>query len=116
MLFESRINSGRWYQTWTSFNPIEEQTMFRTMFTSGAGRIALFALVLLAPCAQNTLFGQALNMDGQSGIFLQQEADAGPRPHHKFRAPTISFHTGDAGAGAGDYMNVRMDEGSGQWR
>jgi hypothetical protein len=44
--------------------------MFKKMFTNGAGRIVLFALVLLAPCVQNTLFGQALNMDGQSGIFL----------------------------------------------
>src|SRR6202012_2543942 len=41
--------------------------MFREMFTNGAGRIVLFALALLAPCVQNTVFGQALTMDGQSG-------------------------------------------------
>src|SRR5260370_35113875 len=113
MLFESRINSGRWYQTWTSFNPIEEQTMFRTMFTNDAGRIALFALVLLAPCVQNTVFGQALNMDGQSGIFLQPDADVVPAPHHKFGAPTISFHAVDTGPVAGAYINVGGEEGFG---
>ena len=89
--------------------------MFKKMFTSGAGRIVLFALVLLAPCAQNTLFGQALNMDGQSGIFLQPEADVVPAPHHKFGAPTISFHAVDAGPVAGDYMNVGIEEGFGNW-
>ncbi|HMG84168.1 MAG TPA: hypothetical protein VK574_00410 [Terracidiphilus sp.] len=85
------------------------------MFTNDAGRIALFALVLLAPCVQNTVFGQALNMDGQSGIFLQPEADVVPAPHHKFGAPTISFHAVDAGPVAGDYINVGVEEGFGSW-
>jgi hypothetical protein len=89
--------------------------MFRNMFTSGAGRIVLFALVLLAPCAQNRLFGQALNMDGQSGIFLQPEADVVPAPHHKFGAPTMSFHAVDAGPVAGDYINIGVEEGFGNW-
>jgi hypothetical protein len=89
--------------------------MFIKMFTSGAGRIVLFALVLLAPCAQNTLFGQALNMDGQSGIFLQPEADVVPAPHRKFGAPTISFHAVDAGPVAGVYTNVGIEEGFGNW-
>jgi porin len=35
--------------------------MFTMMFGNGARRIVLFALALLAPCAQNTLFGQAQN-------------------------------------------------------
>jgi len=89
--------------------------MFKRMFTNDAGRIALFALVLLAPCVQNTVFGQALNMDGQSGIFLQPEADVVPAPHHKFGAPTISFHAVDAGPVAGDYINVGVEEGFGSW-
>ena len=49
--------------------------MFKKMFGNGARRIALFTVALLAPCAQNTLFGQALNMDGQPGNFLQPSAD-----------------------------------------
>lgn len=89
--------------------------MFKTMFTSGAGRIALFSLVLLAPCAPSAVFGQALNMDGQSGIFLQPEADVVPAPHHRFGAPTMSFHAVDAGPVAGDYMNVGVEEGFGNW-
>jgi hypothetical protein len=75
--------------------------MFRKMFTSGAGRIVLFGLVPLALCTQNTMFGQALNMVGQSGIFLQPEADVVPAPHHKFGDPTMSFHAVDAGPVAG---------------
>jgi len=89
--------------------------MFKSMFTIGAGRIVLFALVFLAPCAQNTLFGQALTMDGGSGIFLQPWAEVVPAPHHKFGAPTMSFHAVDAGPVAGDYMNVAVEEGFGNW-
>jgi hypothetical protein len=89
--------------------------MFKMSLTSGAGWIVLFALLLLAPCAQTRLFGQALNMDGQSGIFLQPEADVVPAPHHKFGAPTVSFHAVDAGPVAGDYINVGVEEGFGNW-
>ena len=89
--------------------------MFETMFTKGAGRFVLFALTLLAPCAQNKVFGQALTMDGESGIFLQPEADVVPAAPHKFGAPTLSFHTVDAGPVAGDYMNVGVEEGFGNW-
>jgi hypothetical protein len=89
--------------------------MFKKMFTSGAGRIVLFALALLAPCAPNTVFGQALTMDGESGIFLQPEADVVPAPHHHFGAPTMSFHAVDAGPVAGDYINVGVEEGFGNW-
>ena len=64
---------------------------------------------------RNTLFGQAFNMDGQSSIFLQLEADIVPAPHHKFGAPTMSFHAIDAGPVAGDYMNVGVEEGLGNW-
>src|ERR1700678_3912874 len=89
--------------------------MFKKMFTSGTGRIVLFALVLLAPCAHNTLLVQALNMDGQSGIFFQPWAEVVPSAHNKFNAPTAAFHVVDAGPVAGDYLNVGLEEGFGNW-
>jgi porin len=61
--------------------------MFKKMLRNGAGRIVLFTLALLAPCAQNTLFGQALNMDVQSGNFFQPSADVVPSPLNRFGAP-----------------------------
>jgi hypothetical protein len=54
-------------------------------------------------------------MDGQSGIFLQPWAEVVPAPHHQFGAPTMSFHAVDAGPVAGDYMNVGVEEGFGNW-
>jgi len=89
--------------------------MSKKMFTSGAGRIVFFVVVLLAPCVPNTLYGQALNMDGQSGIFFQPWADVVPAPRHQFGAPTMSFHVVDAGPVAGDYLNVGVEEGFGNW-
>jgi hypothetical protein len=61
--------------------------MSKKMFGNGARRIVLFTLALLAPCAQNTLFGQTLNIDGQSGNFLQPSADVVPSPQNKLGAP-----------------------------
>lgn len=89
--------------------------MFKVMFTRCAGRIWLFALTLLAPCIQKTLLAQALNMDGQSGIFFQPWADVVPATHRQFGAPTMSFHVVDAGPVAGDYLNVGVEEGFGNW-
>jgi hypothetical protein len=89
--------------------------MFKKTFTNGARMTVLFALVILAPCIQNTVFGQALTMDGQSGIFLQPWADVVPAAPHKFNAPTMSFHAVDAGPVAGDYINVGVEEGYGNW-
>jgi hypothetical protein len=89
--------------------------MFKRMLTNGAERILLFALVFLAPCVPNTAFGQALNMDGQSGIFFQPWAEVVPAPHHQFGAPTMSFHVVNAGPVAGDYLNVGVEEGVGNW-
>src|SRR4051812_24268214 len=45
--------------------------MFKKMLTNGAGKIVFLAIVLLAPCVPNTLSGQALNMDGQSGTDIE---------------------------------------------
>jgi Protein of unknown function (DUF3034) len=100
---------------WTSYNSPEVQTMFKTMLTNGARRTVLFALVILAPCISKTVFGQALNMDGQSGIFFQPWADVVAAPQMKFGAPTMSFHIVDAGPVAGDYLNVGVEEGFGNW-
>ena len=85
--------------------------MFKKIFTKGAGKAVLIVLSVLAPGLSHRALGQALTMDGQSGIFLQPEADVVPSPHHQFGAPTISFHAVDAGPVAGDYINVGVEEG-----
>src|SRR5437879_13872814 len=58
--------------------------MFKKMLRDGAGRIALFTFALLAPCVQNTLFGQAFNVDGQS------VADVASAPPDRFPAPATA--------------------------
>jgi hypothetical protein len=85
--------------------------MFKNMFTNSAGKAVLIVLSVLAPGLSHRALGQALTMDGQSGIFLQPEADVVPSPHHQFGAPTLSFHAVDAGPVAGDYINVGVEEG-----
>jgi hypothetical protein len=54
-------------------------------------------------------------MDGQSGIFFQPWADVVPSPAQKFGRPTVSFHIVDAGPVAGDYLNVGIEQGFGNW-
>lgn len=72
----------------------------------------LFGSVLaLAPWAS----AQALNMDGQSGIFFQPWAEVVPSSHDKFGGATASFHIVNAGPVAGDYFNVGLEEGFGNW-
>jgi hypothetical protein len=58
---------------------------------------------------------QALNMDGQSGVFFQPWAEVVPSAHDKFNAPTAAFHVVSAGPVAGDYFNVGLEEGFGNW-
>jgi len=58
---------------------------------------------------------QALNMDGQSGIFFQPWAEVVPSPAGRFGGPTVSFHIVDAGPVAGNYLNVGIEEGFGNW-
>jgi hypothetical protein len=79
--------------------------MFKKTFRNGAGRIALFTLALLAPCVQNTVFGQALTMDGQSGT-----EPASPQ-HDRFGPPMMSFHVVDADRSPGDFLapGLQMD-------
>jgi hypothetical protein len=89
--------------------------MFKTTLINGAGRIVPLVLVLLAPCFAGTAFGQALDMDGQSGIFFQPWAEVVPAGHHRLGAPTLSVHVVDAGPVAGDYLNVGIEEGFSNW-
>ena len=82
-------------------------------------RRALFVsptvLILIGFLLPGWMQGQALNMDGQSGIFFQPWADVVPSAAGKFGGPTVSFHVVDAGPVAGDYLNVGIEQGFGNW-
>jgi hypothetical protein len=69
---------------------------------------ALFARMLPAKA-------QALTMDGQSGIFFQPWANVVPSSPNKFNGPTLAYHAVTAGPVAGDYFNVSIEEGFGNW-
>ena len=73
------------------------------------------AAILAASVCTGPMNAQALNMDGQSGIFFQPWADVVPSAAGKFGGPTVSFHTVTAGPVAGDYLNVGIEEGFGNW-
>jgi hypothetical protein len=77
--------------------------------------ISVAALVLGALFFSQRVNAQSLTMDGESGIFLQPMADVVPSPQHKFGGPTISFHAVDAGPVAGNYINIGVEEGFGNW-
>ena len=79
-------------------------------------QFGLFATLLAgvfiqAPFAQ----GQALTMDGQSGIFFQPWANVVPAAPRRWNGPTLSYHAVTAGPVAGDYFNVSVEEGFGNW-
>jgi len=80
-----------------------------------ASYISVATVVLAGSALAGRAEAQALNMDGQSGIFFQPWADVVPSAAGKFGGPTISFHTVDAGPVAGDYLNVGVEEGFGNW-
>ena len=82
---------------------------------SSAKFIFVVALILSALLFIPRVDAQSLTMDGESGIFLQPLADVVPSPQHKFGGPTISFHAVDAGPVAGDYINIGVEEGFGNW-
>ena len=73
--------------------------------------LLILAALFLIPRAN----AQSLTMDGESGIFLQPMADVVPSPQHKFGGPTVSFHAVDAGPVAGNYINIGVEEGFGNW-
>jgi hypothetical protein len=77
--------------------------------------ISVAALVLAALVCSQRANAQALNMDGQSGIFFQPWAEVVPSPNGKFGGTTASFHIVDAGPIAGDYLNAGLEEGFGNW-
>jgi hypothetical protein len=79
------------------------------------GYISAIALALAATALTGRADAQALNMDGQSGVFFQPWAEVVPATPQKFGAPTLSFHVVDAGPVAGDYLNVGIEEGFGNW-
>ena len=59
--------------------------------------------------------GQALTMDGSSGGFVAPLASVVPSQPKKWNHPTLSFHMVDGGPVAGDYLNVSVEEGYGNW-
>jgi hypothetical protein len=81
-----------------------------------AFRIMLLAILLPAFVANSRqAIGQALTMDGQSGVFFQPWANVVPSSPRKWNRPTLSYHTVTAGPVAGDYFNVSLEEGFGNW-
>jgi hypothetical protein len=58
---------------------------------------------------------QALTMDGESGVFFQPWANVVPAAPGKWNHPTLSYHAVTAGPVAGDYFNVSLEEGFGNW-
>jgi hypothetical protein len=86
-----------------------------TIERSIAKRISFFPLILAALFLTPRANAQSLTMDGESGIFLQPLADVVPSPPQKFGGPTVSFHAVDAGPVAGDYINIGIEEGFGNW-
>jgi hypothetical protein len=86
-----------------------------TIYRMNPKHISVAVLVLAVLFFSQRTHAQALNMDGQSGIFLQPWAEVVPSPDHKFGGTTASFHMVDAGPVAGDYLNIGLEEGFGNW-
>ncbi len=76
--------------------------------------IAVGVLMAIA-ISQQTANAQALTMDGSSGVFFQPWANIVPSSAGKFNGPTIAYHAVTAGPVAGDYFNVSVEEGFGNW-
>jgi len=79
-------------------------------------RLALLGASLVVALATGKWsLGQALTMDGQSGVFFQPWANVVPAAPRKWNDPTLSYHAVTAGPVAGDYFNVSVEEGFGNW-
>jgi len=78
---------------------------------------AIFAVTLSTALAGAPLkaVAQALTMDGSSGVFFQPWANVVPSSPGKFNRPTLAYHAVTAGPVAGDYFNVSVEEGFGDW-
>ncbi len=59
--------------------------------------------------------GQALTMDGESGVFFAPVANVVPSTPARWNRPTLGYHMVTAGPVAGDYINVSLEEGFGNW-
>jgi hypothetical protein len=92
-------------------NKDKKMTIERSIAKCVSFFLPLLAALVLLPRAN----AQSLTMDGESGIFLQPLADVVPSPQHKFGGPTVSFHAVDAGPVAGNYINIGVEEGFGNW-
>src|ERR1700722_5598896 len=86
-----------------------------TIERSIAKRVLFFPIILAALFLTPRANAQSLTMDGESGIFLQPMAEVVPSPQHKFGGPTLSFHAVNAGPVAGNYINIGVEEGFGNW-
>jgi hypothetical protein len=80
-----------------------------------ASRCAGIAILALTLMRSTPAHGQALTMDGASGVFFQPLASVVPAPAKRWNHPTLSYHMVDAGPVAGDYINVSVEEGFGDW-
>jgi hypothetical protein len=79
-------------------------------------RLGILAIVCGACFSHSrSAAAQALTMDGESGVFFQPWANVVPAERGKFNAPTLSYHAVTAGPVAGDYFNVSLEEGFGNW-
>jgi len=86
----------------------------RYTITAFRSTLLIAAVVTLFANANDT-YGQALTMDGQSGVFFQPWANVVPSAARKWNGPTLSYHAVTAGPVAGDYFNVSLEEGFGNW-
>ena len=70
------------------------ETVMRLTRNNVLANCRLFALIMIV--TPGLMYGQALNMDGQSGVFFQPSADVVPAAPNKFNAPTLGVHVVDA--------------------
>ena len=92
---------------------MELEKVMRLIRNNVLANYRLFALSMIV--TPGLMYSQALNMDGQSGVFFQPWADVVPAASNKFNAPTLGVHVVDAGPVAGDYFNSALEEGFGNW-
>jgi hypothetical protein len=105
---------------WAAENPSAARQILKrdrevTTNRRSAQRVSAAPLILAAFFAAERMSAQAQNMDGQSGGFFQPWANVVPSGHRQFGGPTVVFHIVGAGPIAGNYMNVGVEEGFGNW-
>ena len=88
--------------------PFEKESKMRAtlvLLRLGLFTVLLVGLSVQIPSAQ----GQALTMDGQSGVFFQPWANVVPSAPKKWNGPTLGYHAVTAGPVAGDYFNASVE-------